>query len=111
VRIGGELGLLTNFFQDNGAGHPLTPDDKQVGAIADVFTEPNIQQVLEVGVGDVLPIFAIVPIDGRYWLARGGVFSYYEFRQPMSDRLNDQVWHHMPRRPGQPTWTAGYITS
>ncbi|HKO24336.1 MAG TPA: DUF3160 domain-containing protein [Chloroflexota bacterium] len=111
VRIGGELDLLTNFFQDNGAGHPLTPDDKRVAAIADVFTEPNSQQVLEVGVGDVLPIYAIVPIDGRSWLARGGVFSYYEFRQPMSDRLSDQVWHHLPRRPAQPAWTAGYITS
>jgi hypothetical protein len=110
VRIGGELDLLTNFFQDNGAGHPLTLDDKQVAAIADVFTEPNSLQVLEIGVGDVLPIYTIVPIDGRSWLARGGVFSYYEFRQPVSDRLSDQVWHHVPRRPAQPAWTAGYIT-
>jgi Protein of unknown function (DUF3160) len=70
-----------------------------------------MQNHLEIGVGDAWPIYAIVPIDGRYWLVRGGVISYYEFRQPMSDRLSDQVWQHTPRRPGQPAWTAGYITS
>ena len=67
--------------------------------------------MLEEGVGDVLPLYAVVTIDGRRWLTRGGVFSYYEFHQPMSGRLSDQVWHHMPRRPGQLAWTAGYITS
>jgi Protein of unknown function (DUF3160) len=53
----------------------------------------------------------IVAQAGQLRCRHAGVFSYYEFRQPMSDRLSDQVWHHMPRRPGQPAWTAGYITS
>lgn len=105
----GPLAIVTDFFQLNGARKFLTFFDKQVAAIADVFTEPLSGRVLEVGVGDVLPLYAVVSINGQRWLARGGVYSYYEFRQPMNDRLTDDAWRHMSRRPGLPAWTAGYV--
>lgn len=105
---GVELLILTNFFQDNAFGVYQTLFDKQVAAIADVFTDPGSGQVLEEGVGDVLPIYAVVTVNGHRWLARGGVFSYYEFHQPMSDRLTDDAWRHQTRHPDQPPWTAGY---
>jgi len=105
----GELSLVDNFLRDNAAGRPLLLVDKQVSAIADVFTEPMSGQALEEGVGDVLPIYAVVTINGRQWLARGGVYSYYEFRQPMVNRLTDDAWRQLARRPDLPAWTAGYM--
>jgi hypothetical protein len=62
-------------------------------------------------VGDVLPLYAVVTINGRKWLAAGGVFSYYEFHQPMSNRLTDEAWRNMKHRPALPGWAAGYVTS
>ncbi len=105
----GELSLVDNFLRDNAAGRPLLLVDKQVSAIADVFTEPISGQALEEGVGDVLPIYALVTINGRQWLARGGVYSYYEFRQPIANRLTDDAWRQLARRPDLPAWTAGYM--
>jgi hypothetical protein len=110
-KIGLELEALDGFFQNNGAGKLLLPEQQQVAVIADIFTEPGSGQVLEEGVGDVLPVYAIVSINGRRWLAEGGVFSYYEFHQPMSNRLTDEAWRSMKHQPTQPAWTAGYITS
>ncbi len=105
----GELSLVDNFLRDNGAGRPLLLVDKQVSAIADVFTEPMSGQALEEGVGDVLPIYVVVTINGRRWLARGGVYSYYEFHQPMANRLTDDAWRQLARRPALPAWMAGYM--
>lgn len=107
--VGNELEILDNFFQDNAAGKVEMPDQKQVAIIADVFTEPGSGQVLEEGVGDVLPLYAVVTINGRPWLAVGGAFTYYEFHQPMSNRLTDEAWRAMKHRPPLPGWTAGYI--
>jgi len=107
--IGNELEILDGFFQDNAAGKVEMPDQKQVAIIADVFTEPGSGQVLEEGVGDVLPLYAVISINGRPWLAVGGAFSYYEFHEPMSNRLTDQAWRSMKHRPPLPGWTRSYV--
>ena len=49
-------------------------------------------EVLEAGVGKVDRIFVVVPINGQLQIAQGGVFTYYEFRQPRSNRLTDEEW-------------------
>ena len=72
--------------------------------------------VLEEGVGRINPIYAVVPIlqeDGSYFwqVARGGVFSYYEFAWPGSDRLTDERWRAMlddGTAPDVPAWTASF---
>lgn len=107
--IHGPLELLTMFFQDNGANKQLLFRDAQVASIADVFTEPGSGKVLEVGVGDVVPLYAVVTINGRRWLARGGAYSYYEFHWPMSDRLTDNSWRQMTQRPALPSWVSAYM--
>ena len=50
-------------------------------------------------------ITVIVP-DGRVILGAGPVFTYYEFKQPMSDRLTDEKWRTMLRMnpPEKPAW-------
>jgi hypothetical protein len=83
--------------------------DERMAIVADVHTDTNSGQVLEEGVGDAFLILAVVPIEGQTVVAQGGVFSYYEFTHPMSDRLTDEAWQAMSPRPDQPVWTESFI--
>jgi hypothetical protein len=79
--------------------------------VADVHTEPNDKLVLEEGTGYVdMVIVAYKLPDGRIFLAAGPVMSYYEFKQPMSDRLTDEKWREMLEKnpPEKPKWAATY---
>jgi len=81
--------------------------------VADVYTEPNNELVLEEGTGYVdMVIVAYKLPDGRIYLAAGPVMSYYEFKQPMSDRLTDEKWREMleVNPPERPEWTSTYIS-
>jgi hypothetical protein len=110
---GGELEAMTLAAADTeGEGNPYFEEQEQAALVADVATDPN-GQVLEEAVGRVHEIYVIVP-DGRGGLqvAKGGVFSYYEFPWPMSDRLTDEAWRAMlteGKAPDQPAWTSSYI--
>ena len=47
--------------------------------------------------------------DGSIFLADGPVFSYYEFKHPMNDRMTDEAWRDMlesDQKPVRPTWYA-----
>ncbi len=49
---------------------------------------------------------------GRLQVARGGVFSYYEFLWPASDRLTDEQWRKIlasGQAPERPAWTAAFV--
>lgn len=64
--------------------------------VADVHTDQNTKQVLEEGVGYVNLILVAYKVrDGRIIIGAGPVFSYYEFKQPMDDRLTDEEWRDM----------------
>lgn len=79
--------------------------------VADVYTEPNNRLVLEEGTGYVdMAIVAYKVPDGRIFLAAGPVMSYYEFKQPMEARLNDEKWREMleANPPKKPEWAATY---
>lgn len=68
--------------------------DNPAAIIADVATDPN-GTVLEVGVGKVDNIYVLVEVEGVAKVAKGGVFSYYEFPWPLNDRLTDDKWREM----------------
>jgi hypothetical protein len=79
--------------------------------VADVATDPN-GQVLEEGTGKISEIYVVVPIDGKLRIAKGGVYSYYEFPWPMSDRLTDKKWRDMLNAtpaPKLPDWTNAFV--
>ncbi len=81
--------------------------------VADVYTEPNYELVLEEGTGYVdMVIVAYKVPDGRVFLAAGPVMSHYEFKQPMSDRLTDVKWREMLEEnpPKRQEWTSTYIS-
>jgi len=88
---------------------------KETTMVADVHTDTNDpQQVLEEGVGYVdLAIIAYKVPDGRIIAGAGPVFSYYEFKQPMNNRLTDEQWKDMLQNgqtPTRPAWTASFIS-
>lgn len=85
-----------------------TETDENIAIVADVHTDVNTQKVLEEGVGSVFLIFAVVNIDGTIVITEGGVFSYYEFTHPISDRLTDEKWQKM-EKPPLPEWTSSFI--
>jgi hypothetical protein len=85
-------------------------DQNPASIIADVATDPN-GQVLEEGTGKISEIYVVVPIDGELRIAKGGVYSYYEFAWPMSDRLTDKKWREMlssGQAPPLPEWTNAF---
>jgi hypothetical protein len=110
---GGELEAMTLAAADvEGEGRPFFEQEEQAALVADVATDPN-GRALEEAIGRVFEINVVVP-DGRgnLHLARGGVFSYYEFPWPMSDRLTDEAWREMlaaGEAPDRPEWTDSFI--
>jgi len=81
---------------------------------ADVHTNTNSNQVLEEGVGyvDLIVVAYKVP-DGRIIAGAGPVFSYYEFKHPMDNRLTDEQWKTMledGEEPERPDWTSSFIS-
>lgn len=97
-------------------GHPsnwyeiTSETDKNMAVVADVHTSQA--SVLEEGVGHANVIYVVVPIQGRLYLTRGAVFSYYEFTHPASDRLTDEKWQQMLKQkkaPNPPDWTKSFL--
>ncbi len=79
--------------------------------IADVHTDANSGKVLEEGTGPMRGMAVAYPMpDGTLVIGFGPVFSYYEFKQPMSDRLTDEAWKALLRKspPPLPEWTSSF---
>ena len=107
-------GQLEHFWlealRDQGVDHPSAVYENPAALIADVATDPN-GQVLEEGTGFISHIYAVVPVEGKLRIAKGAVYSYYEFPWPAADRLTDQKWQQMlesGETPGAPSWTQVY---
>jgi len=111
-RYGGELEhFWLEALRDLGVKEAYELYEHPVPVIADVATDPG-GRCLEVGVGKVDQIWAVVPVAGRIKIARGAVFSYYEFAHPTSDRLTDTRWREMldsEKPPARPSWTRDFI--
>jgi ferric-dicitrate binding protein FerR (iron transport regulator) len=96
----------------SGRGRETTSADYRTTLIADVHTDQNTKQVLEEGTGEIeLMVVAYQDPDGRIILGAGPVFSYYEFKHPMKDRLTDEAWREMlkgDKAPVRPEWTSSF---
>ncbi len=62
--------------------------------VVDVATDPN-GTVLEMATGNPATVYVVVPVDGKLRIAQGTVYSFYQFEQPISDRLTDKQWRRM----------------
>jgi hypothetical protein len=88
----------------------LKDDDLDMALVADVHT--GGAEVLEEAVGHADRLIAIVPIEGKLYFARGSVFSWYEFKQPMSERMTDESWKQRlasGKAPQRPAWTKSFF--
>jgi hypothetical protein len=106
--FGSIMQQLTTFSNDVDQKVSNAADDKQE-IVADVATDPNKQQVQEEAIGAVLPMYVLVPVNGQLHLLQGGVFSYYEFQQPLANRLTDEAWQQQKPRPALPSWVNSFV--
>ena len=71
----------------------------------------NADEVLELGTGYIDDIFVLVPDDdGRFQVAAGGVYSYYEFWN--DQRLTDREWRALlddGKAPDRPGWQRVFL--
>ncbi|RLC89402.1 MAG: hypothetical protein DRI37_03865 [Chloroflexi bacterium] len=110
---GGWLERMTLSAADTveGSYSNVFNEDEQAALVADVATDPN-GYVLEEATGRIDEIYVVVPNGaGGLQIAQGGVFSYYEFRWPMDDRLTDEAWRAQitaGNQPPRPEWTDSF---
>lgn len=88
--------------------------------VVDIATDPN-GTVLEAATGNPSTILVVVKVDGMIKIARGSVYSFYQFTQPIDDRLTDAQWrvmmgiqadedgyYNLDAKIDQPGWTDSY---
>ena len=88
--------------------------------VVDIATDPN-GTVLQAATGDPSDIYVVVNVAGKIKIARGSVYSFYQFSWPMEERLTDAKWRQLmgisPDEEGyynydnpfeQPGWTDSY---
>jgi len=92
--------------------NPWKFDADDMAIVADVHTDSNTDVCLEEGVGYPLEIFVIVNEGGNIRITKGAIFSYYEFKQPISQRLTDEAWREMlisATPPEMPKWISSFM--
>ncbi len=113
--IGSHIGGITNeMFR----AVPLDSDPmftrlrtrpEPIPVVADVATDPNKDQVLEIAVGNPCRLYVLIPFYGKTYLAVGSCFSYYEFPKPASQRMTDEEWRALDPKPPMPKWTRSLV--
>ena len=113
IRVIKNSGDTLDRIASRPADDPIMSDaDEKMAVIADVHTDPNSETVLEEAVGNPMIIYVAVYIEGQVVITRGGTFSYYEFTQPMNDRLTDEAWQEMLEAgsaPPMPSWVGSFV--
>lgn len=79
-------------FKDEGEN--INSGDFPAAIVTDIATDPN-GACLEVGTGNPSHIYVVVPMDGELHICVGAVYSFYQFEQPISERLTDSEWRQM----------------
>ncbi len=90
------------------------PGDEESALVADVFR--STFGILELATGRVDFVYVLVPDDaGGFQVARGGVYSYYEFVRPADlGRLTDEEWRGLlagGMAPDRPPWQGSFLVT
>ena len=108
---GGQLkDLRLSLAQDEEAGDA---SENPAALVSDVAADPNGQGLQEAN-GNIFNLYVIVPVEGRLRIARGAIYSHYEFKQPLSNRLTDAEWQKIlsgeskQKMPSLPKWTESF---
>ena len=93
------------------SGGEVDPEVLKTVLVADVHTDGNIEKVLEEGVGYIkTAVIAYKLPEGHILIGIGPTFSYYEFKQPMENRLTDEEWREIldSNPPPEPEWVKTF---
>ncbi|MFC1960997.1 DUF3160 domain-containing protein, partial [Chloroflexota bacterium] len=97
--------LLHTLYQGEGQPDP-------VALVTDVASNPSVQSTLQEGVGAVDHVYIVVANPhGGYQLARGAVFSYYEWVGDINQRMTDAEWRALVTAgelPDRPAWVYAF---
>lgn len=108
--IGGMLNNIRTMLGDLVALEDRPPFS---AVVTDIATNPDIEQVLQIGTGKIDYIYVVVTgDDGTLQLARGAVYSFYEFRNDINNRLTDEQWREMiinGQTPPRPDWVSEFM--
>ncbi len=131
--MGGWMEFLTLRSTDTESGHygnvSISEQKEQAALVTDVATGGS--NVLHEAIGQVFEIYVITPSGGegerwneeaqsveayklptdKWQLAKGAVFSYYEFALE-NERLTDEAWQALIETgdlPDRPSWTNAFI--
>lgn len=93
---------------------PMTvqgPDDGKAAIVADIQTNVREGKVLYEALGRPYLLLALVGDGGLNRLVAGTAYDYYEFTQPLQERLTDEAWRKKiyvinPESPAKPEWTV-----
>jgi len=114
---GGDLEhLWLSVMKDENVQNANEVDEHPAALVADVATDPN-GTVLEEATGNIFNIYVVFPIEGKLKIAKGGIYSHYEFTQALSNRLTDEEWwkilsgESQIKMPSLPKWTGSFITA
>ena len=108
-------GQLEHFWlqalADEGVDHRSALSENPAALVTDVATDPT-GEVLTQATGTIFEIYVVVPVEDSLRIARGGVFSHYEFPWPLNDRLTNEKWRAMVdagELPPLAPWTESYV--
>lgn len=91
-------GTLEHFWieavKDRTDAEYVDPREFPASLVTDIATDPN-GRVLQVATGRPAEILVIVPVDGQLRIASGMVYDFYQFEQPIGERLTDTEWRQM----------------
>jgi Protein of unknown function (DUF3160). len=109
--IPAELADLCLLHQEGGSADE---DQLKMALVADVYTNAELEQVLETGVGIPYRLYvALNDGQGGKRIAVGYTYSYYEFGRPMGNRMTDEEWKKIAYEPNAklddflPFWASG----
>jgi len=105
------FGSISESLISTVSGGEVDPEVFKTILVADVHTDGNTEKVLEEGVGYIkTAVIAYKLPEGHILLGAGPTFSYYEFKQPMENRLTDEGWRKIldSNPPPEPEWIDSF---
>lgn len=122
--IKGYGGSIEHFWyetlKDESEDGMVSAQECPAAVVVDIATDPN-GTILEAATGDPSSIMVVVKVDGKLKIAKGSVYSFYQFTWPLDDRLTDSQWRVMmgiqsdkdgyfnfDTKIKQPDWTESY---
>lgn len=93
---GGQLEhFWTEVYKGESDSGYVTAREFPAAVVTDVASNATSGTCLELGTGSISTIYVLFELEGALHIASGGSYRYYEFEQPMSDRLTDTEWRQM----------------